>query len=325
MKNSDKFKIEERILSLMESSNLAPWKCPWMFKDVDYGFGNKMPYRGVNAVMTSLYRATMGFNSTQWFTNNKINNLNGYFYDENKKKYVKDKQGKYDTFYHIKKGARSIPIIKVNVFSMLDKNTGEPILDKEGNEVKIPTFKLYNVFNGDDIVGYDSLKCEEQQDTIISDENSINSAIEFENDILSRYENHPPVFNDGGNQAFYMPGFDTVHLPKVENFKSWQEYASTLAHELSHSTGHESRLNRNLEGSFGTNSYSKEELVAEFSAAMVLSKYGVDEIPVENSAAYIKSWASKIRENKGILYEAIQQAQKASDMILGIKIKDENK
>ena len=80
-----------------------------------------------------------------------------------------------------------------------------------------------------------------------------------------------------------------------------------------------------MDGLFGTNSYSKEELVAEFSAAMVLAKYGVEEIPVENSAAYIKNWAEHIRANQGILYDAIQQAQKASDLILGIQYKGDDR
>lgn len=326
IKREDKIKIEDRILSLMEQNNLAPWRCPWMFKNADYGFQNKTPYRGVNAVMTSMYRSCMGFNSTNWFTKNKINNLNGYVFDEKKNKYVKDKEGKYDTFYHIKKGARAIPIIKYNVFAKIDAKTGEPILDENGDEILIPSIRVYNVFNGDDVVGYDASKCEDKLNgTIADDTKSINSAIEFQNDILSKYENHPPVLNDGGNRAYYIPSMDSVHLPKIDSFTKWQEYASTLAHELSHSTGHEKRLKRNMDGLFGTNSYSKEELVAEFSAAMVLAKYGVDEIPVENSAAYIKNWAEHIRANSGILYDAIQQAQKASDLILGIKIKDESK
>ena len=326
IKREDKIKIEDRILSLMEQNNLAPWRCPWMFKDADYGFQNKTPYRGVNAVMTSMYRSCMGFNSTNWFTKNKINNLNGYVFDEKKKKYVKDKEGKYDTFYHIKKGARAIPIIKYNVFARIDAKTGEPILDENGDEILIPSIRVYNVFNGDDVVGYDASKFEDKSNgTIADDTKSINNAIEFQNDILSKYENHPPVLNDGGNRAYYIPSMDSVHLPKIDSFTKWQEYASTLAHELSHSTGHEKRLKRNMDGLFGTNSYSKEELVAEFSAAMVLAKYGVEEIPVENSAAYIKNWAEHIRANSGILYDAIQQAQKASDLILGIQYKGDTK
>ena len=319
MKKEDKIKIEDRILSLMEKSNLAPWRCPWMFKDADYGFKNKSPYRGVNAVMTCLYRASMGFTSNNWFTKTKIYNLNGYFYNEEKKKVIKDKEGKYDTFYHIKKGARAIPIVKFNVFKEVDKKTGEPILDKNGKEILKPSIKIYSAYNGDDVVGYDASKVEGSKETIANDSVSINSAIEFQNNILERYANHPPVFNDGGSRAYYIPSLDSVHVPKVEEFESWQEYASTLAHELSHSTGHEKRLKRNMEGNFGSNMYSKEELVAEFSAAMVLAKYGVDEIPVENSAAYIKNWSDHIRANSGILYDAIQQAQKASDLILGIR------
>ena len=139
IKREDKIKIEDRILSLMEQNNLAPWKCPWMFKNADYGFKNKSPYRGVNAVMTSLYRSCMGFTSNNWFTKTKIYNLNGYFYNEEKKKFIKDKEGKYDTFYHIKKGAKAIPIVKFNVFKEVDEKTGEPILDENGKEIIKPS------------------------------------------------------------------------------------------------------------------------------------------------------------------------------------------
>ena len=319
MRNDDKIRIEEKILSLMEQQNLAPWRCPWMFTEANFGFGNKVPYRGVNQVITSLYRASMGFRSTKWFTKTKIENLNGYFWDEEKKKYVRDRSNSYDTFYHIRKGAHAIPVIKVSMFQKLDKTTGEPILDDNGREVTVPMFRLYNVFNGDDVVGYDPEKAEEQEGTIADSQISIDSAVKFQEDILSRYEGHPSVDNCGGDRAYYIPAKDEVHLPLMEKFTTWEEYASTLAHELSHSTGHGNRLGRDMSGTFGTRSYSKEELVAEFSAAMVLARYGVEEIPVENSAAYIKSWAEKIRSEKGILYEAIQMAQRSCDLIMGTK------
>ena len=106
-------------------------------------------------------------------------------------------------------------------------------------------------------------------------------------------------------------------MMKVE-FNSEEEYYSTLFHELAHSTGHDSRLARDIGHSqFGSATYSKEELVAEMSSAMLCGIAGIENRTIDNSAAYIQSWLKVLKSDKKLLVSAGGQAQKACDMIAG--------
>ena len=186
--------------------------------------------------------------------------------------------------------------------------------DKEGNELTYPMLRSYTVFNSDDVIGFD-FSSFEPKEPVISDPMTCE---EYSDMMLSSYSNHPSVIH-GGNRAFYSLSSDTVVVPDMERFDSPIAYASTLAHELGHSTGHPSRLNRKFGASFGDDTYSKEELVAEFTSSMGLAMMGISESPQKSSAAYIKSWYSKLEDNPEILFDAIQQASKASGMIMGEK------
>jgi len=102
-----------------------------------------------------------------------------------------------------------------------------------------------------------------------------------------------PIVNYGGNRAYYAPISDSVILPQINHFKSSEDYYSTLFHELVHSTGHVSRLNRTTitdHNPFGSNDYSKEELVAEIGASFLCGIAGIENETIDNSASYIKSW-----------------------------------
>jgi antirestriction protein ArdC len=112
---------------------------------------------------------------------------------------------------------------------------------------------------------------------------------------------------------------DHVKLPNREAFKSPEEFYSTAFHELSHATGHQSRLGRKgiLEPSyFGSHDYSQEELVAEFGASMLCGVSGIEQSIIENSAAYIQGWLKVLKADKKCLVLAAAQAQKAADFIL---------
>ena len=118
-------------------------------------------------------------------------------------------------------------------------------------------------------------------------------------------------------------------MPDPERFEGDDEYYSTLYHELVHATGHETRLGRfegkKTETRFGSKSYSKEELIAEFGAAFLCAHTGIDDVRViENSAAYIAGWKSKLTENPKWLLTAASKARKASEFILDAKeVKEE--
>lgn len=123
----------------------------------------------------------------------------------------------------------------------------------------------------------------------------------------------------GGNAAFYNPKRDVIRMPHESTFKNRKRFLSTLFHEIAHSTGHKSRLNR-IDENFGSlHSYSFEELVAEFTSVFVCAQLGILEIHDEafqNSAAYLREWSKKLSENPNWAGKAAQKAQKACERIL---------
>lgn len=137
-------------------------------------------------------------------------------------------------------------------------------------------------------------------------------------EIVDKMPNKPLIVNKDYNRAFYSPSLDIVNVPEMRNFNSVEGYHATLFHELAHATGHATRLNR--EGiakaeSFGTNSYSKEELIAELASAFLCAKSGIQKT-VENSANYIANWLKALENDSKLIVSASSKAQKACEYIL---------
>jgi hypothetical protein len=126
-----------------------------------------------------------------------------------------------------------------------------------------------------------------------------------------------PSVSYGGSRACYSPSADRLSLPERSSFESAETFYSTAFHELTHSTGHASRLARKdlLEfHRFGDASYSREELVAEMGAAMLSAVAGIHQTTVPLSAAYLASWLKVLRGDSRMIVTAAAQAQKAADM-----------
>jgi antirestriction protein ArdC len=135
---------------------------------------------------------------------------------------------------------------------------------------------------------------------------------------------NPPAYQQGF-LACYSPSNDTVTMPLPTAFHSRAEYYSTMFHELTHATGHAKRLAR--EGfdrpvEFASESYSREELVAEMGSAMVCGVAGIEQNTIANSAAYLKSWIARLKSDSRLLISAASAAQKAADCIRGESAKD---
>jgi len=130
---------------------------------------------------------------------------------------------------------------------------------------------------------------------------------------------NPPGYEQDA-RAWYRPSTDSVGMPARNTFESAESYYSTFFHELTHSTGHASRIGR--EGieklnTFGSESYSKEELVAEMGAAMLSGVAGIEQRTLANSASYLQSWVNVLKADSRMVVFAASQAQKAADYILG--------
>jgi antirestriction protein ArdC len=131
-----------------------------------------------------------------------------------------------------------------------------------------------------------------------------------------------PTIKFAKQAAYYDPLKDCINMPQLRTFASPESYYSTLFHEMVHSTGHQSRLNRKeiVEPSkFGSEMYGIEELTAEIGAAYLTSVAGIINKEFDNSVAYIKGWIDLLQKDKRVIVYASGQAQKATDYIFNVK------
>ena len=173
------------------------------------------------------------------------------------------------------------------------------------------------MYNGASIEGIDFQLDKLQIGRSVPDTASENQAAAL---IVENYPN-PPAIKHEGNQAYYSPSGDYVKMPKKEQFDSINDYYRTLFHELTHSTGHEKRLDRGINLMLEKEDYAKEELVAEFGAVFLSAWAGIMWYTNKNHAAYLKSWNSAIKEAENdnkFLMKAASLAQAATDYILNL-------
>ena len=186
--------------------------------------------------------------------------------------------------------------------------------DPDTEEIKqIPFLRYFNVFHIN--------QCENIPAKHIISPCNVVTRDETAEAIISSYIERSAVKlrHEANSGAFYRPSDDTVTLPLREQFYSTSEYYSTAFHELTHSTGHKSRLDR-LEKTafFGSDAYSKEELIAEIGAAALVNHAGLETSDsFRNNAAYIQNWLQVLKNDKRFIVSAANKAEKAMNMILG--------
>lgn len=125
----------------------------------------------------------------------------------------------------------------------------------------------------------------------------------------------------GGDRAFYTTTGDAIQMPEFGSFESASAYYATTIHEITHWTGHESRCNRDMTGSFGSKNYAHEELIAEIGAAFTCSDFGIDS-EMDRHASYIDSWLERLKSDKKFFFEAAKEARKANQFLNELKVKE---
>ena len=206
----------------------------------------------------------------------------------------------------VKKGEKASMVVFWKFIEQKDEETGEV---KE-----VPFLRYYNVFHIDQCEG---ITAKHTTETAFPDgAATLESAQEIIYDYLGR--EGVKLSHEEGDRAFYRPATDEVVLPIRKQFMSTAEYYSTVFHELTHSTGHPTRLNRLTRPSFfGTEDYSKEELVAEIGAATLVNHVGLETASsFRNSAAYIQNWLGVLKGDKRFIVSAAGRAEKAVNLIL---------
>ena len=263
-------------------SNRAPWVKPWGVNQAQGLPVNALTgkaYRGCNVMLL----LSTPFASRGWMTFKQVSSIGG----------------------KVLKGSKATDIFFFTTIQKEkdDAKTGETVL------VDIPCLKNFKVFNLEqcEIPEGATLKYRPEASTATADDSGIFVECEKLLNLAVWYEND--------TAAYYIPSRDEIHLPNRRSFSSLSGFWGTAMHELSHWTGHESRLNRDMCHSFGTQKYAREELIAEVSSWLLAVTLGTPHEP-QNSAAYLASWVKDVKDKPRELYRAISQAQKVVDYLL---------
>ena len=272
--------VDQVLKNLEEGAGL--WKQGWVVTGAPQSATTGKRYRGLNNFFLTLAAMREGYKDNRWATFHQIQE-NGWSFktDEEGKSIAKGKSETVE-FYELRDKATKKPFDR----SVLDGLTKEE-RDDYMKENVYPLRKYYKVFNADII---DGIPAPEQTNEI--DERTRSERAEQFIDFWSKTESE---ISYGGGSAYYNPKTDKIRLPERRDFHTAEDYYSTAFHEIGHSTGHEKRLNRNLEGGFGSSEYAKEELRAEIASMFIEQEFGieVDESAVRNNSAYLQAWKEK--------------------------------
>lgn len=209
----------------------------------------------------------------------------------------------------IKKGEKSEIVVFWKIYPTEEKKENGTI------EIKnIPLLRYYNVFHISQVEGIESKEVIE-----LAEVEPITEAERIKEEYKER--EHIEIMEMVTNEAYYNPTKDFIKVPCKEQYKNIEEFYSTLFHEMTHSTGHKSRLDRlstETKARFGSETYSKEELVAEIGCASLLNILGIETTKTfKNSSAYIQNWLQVLKNDNKFIVSASSKAEKAVKYILG--------
>lgn len=308
--------ITDRVIAKLKE-DIIPWRKPWGAgpgQEWPRNIRSKKNYRGINVFLL----ATTPYRSPWWGTYDQLAETSGMvkISDASRRGYH------WESADGSPRGVREGETPEVIIFwKRFRRNETDPGTGERTQEFSA-VLRYYQVFNAEQADGlparYDPPELPETDKSAV-----LTSAQKILDDYLAQ-DNAPGFFEDGGNRAYYgLERDDNIHIPLRAQFTSAPEYYSTGFHEVTHSTGHPKRCNRpgvKDFDHFGSDKYSKEELIAEMGAAMLMATAGIaTEATFENSAAYIGSWLRKLKDDPRLVVLAAAAAQKAADYILGIR------
>ena len=267
--------------------------------------GNK--YRGINRLVLTMVSLAKGYTDPRWMTLKQMQDK-GYSLKakDPSKGYQKGDQKCVEIMYFIPKYFYELDKegnIDWRHGRQISDSEYEKLTEEEKKRVFTKTIKSF-VFNAEQIDGIAPLETAKK--------NYSTKLI----DHIAKKLNVALKWNSGKERPCYSPKEDKVYMPSKDLFKKELYLKGAGLHELAHSTGHSSRLNRDLVGMFGTQSYAFEELIAESTAAMLCSFLGIEKTVDDNHKAYVKSWLSVIKDNPSALIDAFKLAEKACDYII---------
>ena len=272
--------ITNQILEAMETARTTGRRLWDSQPSLPLNLTTNKPYSGINVLMLWSAGLSHGYKSPYWLTFKQAQTFGG----------------------QVRKGEHGTHCVFYKPWESTDTNTATG----ETETTKGAVLKSFTVFNLDQVDGIEGPATEPRQAF---------QAIEDAERILSA---SPARIQIGGTQAFYRPSDDTIHLPNREAFVNPEAFYSVALHEMTHSTGHKSRLDRDFSGRFGTEAYAFEELVAELGSAFLNADLGILGATLPDHADYLTNWIGILKGDKKAILTAAAAASKAHGFIKGL-------
>lgn len=280
MKQSIYTRITHEIIADLERG-VAPWVKPWTGSadPIPHNAATGRRYRGINQLLLGMHCFAVGYRTNGWLTYRQARELGG----------------------HVRKGEQGTTVVYYQPIEDQDEEMTSGSSVSKGGAI----MRAFTVFNLDQTEGLDALRSDDSAETPWEPHAEAERVITVSSaDVRHRY-----------GEAYYVPSSDLIVMPSKSAFETADGYYATALHELSHWTGHKSRLDRELTGRFGSEAYAVEELIAEISAAFLCDHC---RIPSRlQHSAYIASWLKVLNDDHRAIFTAASHAQKAADFLLG--------
>ena len=276
--------VTEKIVESLKAG-VVPWRKPWRETcALPINVASGKAYRGINVFLLGM----TPYADHRWLTFKQVQERGG----------------------RVRHGEKGTLVVfwKQLEFEEIDESTGEVC------KRRTPMLRYFTVFNVEQVEGIEFA-------SPYTGEPLDESQRKERAELLARSMPSPPAIHGIARSAYYVPKEDAVYMPAFERFASADHYYGTLFHELAHASGHESRLNRKGVTEvvrFGSNDYSREELVAELTSAFCCATVGLNNSLTEDSASYISGWLDVLGDDHNAVVIAAAQAQKAADYIRGV-------
>jgi antirestriction protein ArdC len=282
--------ITDKIIAELEKGSV-PWVQPWAGVSAPLGLprnaATRRAYSGINILILWCAVAERGFTGQNWLTFRQALKIGA----------------------HVRKGEKGTTVVYADRFVPYRERTRAAETGYEPEA--IPFLKRFTVFNID--------QCEDLPEDLAPPPPPVN-----DNLILPQAEAliraTGAALRIGGTRAFYVPSADFIQVPPPSAYFEPVNWHRAVCHELGHWTGHESRLNRDFSGGFGSSPYAREELIAEMTGAFVCAALSI--VPTVRHADYLANWLEVLREDNRAIIRAASAASKAADYLLGFRAND---